>query len=172
MASGNAPPLRKTTRSLKPSLKALESQFLNQSSKLDYEKYSSSESDSEDCNSDIEKPKVIHENEIIQGKDIFKFQTRKIRDGLALKVAEACTPKTQRQKAKSRIARIIQEDSGSEYEVSSDETSEESDEKISSDSESDVDDRKVHKIINEFKDVKLKSSRVKSAGEYTIKTDV
>ncbi|KAG5879239.1 hypothetical protein JTB14_017093 [Gonioctena quinquepunctata] len=175
MASRNeTPPIRKTMRTKKPSLKALES--LNTYHRIKSVQYSSSDDDeSEDSfhDSDVEKPKILHDDEIIQGKNIFQFQSRKTKDALALKVAEAQkTPHAIRQKARSRIAKIIEEDSESEYEVSSEESSESSEGEISSNIDSDVDDNaKTRKNHSECKDVKLAPSKARSHNNYTIKSD-
>ncbi|CAG9825328.1 unnamed protein product [Phaedon cochleariae] len=187
MASGSAG-LRKTSRSKKPSLKAMESLYLQKLEKSGYIEHVSSDEDvhfftEEDLSSsDVEKPRLLHENDIVHGEDIFKFQTRKTRDGLAQKAAQVCIPKTPhvvRHKTKTRITKLLQEDSCSEYEVSSEESPESSsysenstEEEDSSETEKDESPKKSHKGHTEFKDMKMIPTQAKGArSKYTIKTD-
>ncbi|KAJ8972233.1 hypothetical protein NQ314_000275 [Rhamnusium bicolor] len=142
--------------------------------------------DEEYLDIDVEKPKLLHDNEIIHGKEIFQFHSRKQRDSLAQKVAEVCSQKTPHaihRKTKIKIEKRLEDNgSESEYEVSSYATSSSSsgsssDEEESgvsthsqnSDEESDVDRKPEPK--EKCLDSKLKPSKSRSRGKYTIKSD-
>uniref|UniRef100_A0A6P7F1C9 Origin recognition complex subunit 2 n=1 Tax=Diabrotica virgifera virgifera TaxID=50390 RepID=A0A6P7F1C9_DIAVI len=177
-------PTRRTPRTKKPSLKALESLYsLKIQNSGIVQAIVTSDDESEDeidldnIDVDVNKPKVMHENEVVHGEDIFTFQKRKNSEAIAQKVAEACdlkTPKHVRTKTKSRIAKMIQEDSESEFEVSSEESessssSNESEDSSGSDSdEKSTKDTKNKKMI--FREANLQTTKTRSRN-YHIKTD-
>lgn len=172
----NTSSVRKTQRTKKPSLKAMESLYTMKLQHSGFFQYINSDgeeslSDEEYLN-DIEKPKQLHEKEIIHGEEIFKFQTRKEKSNLANKVAEACSQKTPysvRTKTKKKIAEILQDDSESEYEVSTEETCSSDQDELSSDSDS----KSPHKrkVNRKFVDVNLQNRKTRNKGNYTIRTD-
>ncbi|CAG9826049.1 unnamed protein product [Diabrotica balteata] len=176
-------PSRRTARTKKPSLKALESLYSLKIQNsgivqvIDSDDESEDEINIENIDVDVKKPKVMHENEVVHGEDIFTFQKRKNREALAQKVAEACdlkTPKHVRTKTKSRIAKMIKEDSESEFEVSSEESESSSCSNESEDSSgSDSDDKNTKDIKNKkmiFKEANLQTTQTRSRN-YHIKTD-
>lgn len=125
-------PIRRTKRTIKPSLKAKESEMIQKLANAGFVKDVLSDENFEEFtddsynNSDVEKPVILHENERVLGEDIFKFQVRKSKSNLAKKVLETCgekTPFVLRTMTKNRIKKVIDEDSESEYEVSSEEES-------------------------------------------------
>lgn len=123
-------PVRRTARTIKPSLRAKESEIVTKlaSAGLVNNVMSDEELSDDDfeANSDVEKPAILHDNEIVPGEHIFKFQSRKHKSNLAKKVSEACSQKTPfvvRKMTKNRIRKVLEEgSSGSEYEVSSEES--------------------------------------------------
>ncbi|XP_018570267.1 origin recognition complex subunit 2 [Anoplophora glabripennis] len=192
MASSSVTPVRKTSRRSKPSLKALESLYISKlrnsgfvqviSSDEDYRYLSEEE---EYLNVDIEKPKLLHDNEIVAGEEIFKFQSRRQRDALAQKVAETCvqkTPHVVRRKTRTKIQKLLEaeyEESGSEYEISSSassssESEDHSNERTqSSDEEPEPPKDKIKSLQNKVKfvDTQLQPARTKARGKYTINSD-
>lgn len=172
MSESNTP-VRRTTRTFKPSLKAKESNLVT---RLTNSVSDDSSSDNSPPNTDIEKPAIIHDNEMVHGEDIFKFQSRKQKKNLALKVAEACNQKTPfvvRNKTKSRIAKVIEEDSGSEYEQSSEDESSDgsntSQEEPDSE-ESQSEDEKSSKS-QQYKETTLQTGSTRNRSKYVINTD-
>lgn len=174
-------PVRKTTRTIKPTLKAKESELLSKIA-------SPVLSDSDDCsddlelNSDVEKPVILHENEVVHGEDIFHFQKRKQKNSLAQKVAEACSQKTPfivRNKTKNRIAKVLIEDSGSEYELSSEcsssssetNSSDEGDESSGRKSEEEKPKSQPVKSKVQYNEASLKQGSTKNKINYVIKTE-
>ncbi|CAG9854535.1 unnamed protein product [Phyllotreta striolata] len=167
-------PTRRTTRQKKPSLKALESlrSLKIQNSGLVQTLASDDETD-EDLfegytQEDTQKPKILNENELVHGDDIFTFPKRKTKGDVVQKVAEACelkTPRVVRKKARKAVEKLLEDDSESDFEVS--EESESSSESGES-SDTDTDNDKAHKLV--FKESKLQSTQGKSRN-YHIKTD-
>lgn len=172
-------PVRRTARAIKPSLKAKESELATKLKNAGFVKDISSEEepfDDLDVDMEVERPTILHENEIVHGEDIFKFQTRKHRNSLAKKVSETCSQKTPflRKLTKSRIAKIIEEDSGSEYEQSSEGSSSEENsvEGKSSDSDSENEEPKLpqQKIRLQNKHESLQTDR-RTRAKYVINSD-
>ncbi|CAH0557436.1 unnamed protein product [Brassicogethes aeneus] len=176
-------PTKRSTRQKKPSLKALESQFLNNlqhsgfvakiNSDDEEPEFQFSDDDVEMC--EIEAPKLLHDDEHIRGEDIFKFHTRKQRNSLANKVAESCgakTPNIQRMKMKEMIAaKIREEESGSEYEHSEASSSESESQGSGESSDSD---EEPQKKMSQLKISNLKADnnrKTKGTNKYTIQTD-
>ncbi|XP_050292700.1 origin recognition complex subunit 2 [Anthonomus grandis grandis] len=187
MATGNEElPVRRTRREKKPSLKAMESLyatklksggFVASVSSSDEEQFMFSD-DEEDYDSP-EKPKLLHEDEMVKGDEMFTFQKRKDRASLALKVSEMQkTPHVVRSKIKSKL-KMVFEDSGSEYEVSEEESSEsDSSDNVSEKSEQEEHEKpKKNKLKAniKFDDAKAKVStrgrKIKQNSKYTIDTD-
>lgn len=193
MASSSVTPVRKTSRKQKPSLKALESLYISKLKNSGFVQAISSDEDThyfsdeeEYLNIDVEKPKLLHDNEIVAGDEIFKFQNKKQRNSLAQKVAETCTQKTPyavRRKTKTKIQKLLEaeyEDSGSEYEISSSASSTESNEdesneitQSSDDEQEPPKDKKVEHIKNKvkFTDTKLQVTKTRGRCKYTINSD-
>lgn len=193
MASSSVTPTRKTSRQPKPSLKALESLYISKLKNSGFVQVISSDEDTqyfsdeeEYLNVDIEKPKLLHDNETVTGNEIFKFQNRKQRDSLAQKVAETCAQKTPyavRRKTKTKIQKLLEaeyEDSGSEYEVSSSASSTDTEEDQSNEQTESSDnepeppnDKRIKPLHNKVKytDTKLQPTRTRGRGKYTINSD-
>nr|CAH7738592.1 unnamed protein product [Callosobruchus chinensis] len=172
----NTTPLRKTARSKKPSLKALESLFIAKLKNSGFVKSISSDEDDvyftdEDLEAGVEKPKLIHENETVHGDEIFKFQERKRRDGMAQRASEvAKTPHAVRKKTKNKIEHILQEDSTSEYEISSEESSS-TDTNSSSSMESEEESQPKQSQKIKISNTNLQTPRTRGRGKYIIKTE-
>ncbi|CAG9761214.1 unnamed protein product [Ceutorhynchus assimilis] len=169
----NASSLRRTSRPKKLSLKAVESQYATKlktagfvasvSSSSDEEFHFSSDEDREIA----DKPKLLHEDETVKGQEIFAFQTRKQKDGLAMKVQEAIiskTPHVVRSTIKQRLKAVFKDgSSGSEFEVSSEEESSDSD-STSSPSEEESEEEKPKKSIKKLNLDIAATSKVSSKG--------
>lgn len=151
----DSPSVKRSTRQKKLSLKAQESEYLTRLSRSGYVANIESDEDPNFIFSDdndvemceVEKPKLLHDDEHVHGEDIFKFQTRKQRFSLANKVAEAKTPQVDRLKMRKLMAeKIREEESGSEYECSSSDDSEsEGEDSSNSGSESEDDEEETVK---------------------------
>ncbi|KAJ8947492.1 hypothetical protein NQ318_009795 [Aromia moschata] len=163
MASGSSPLIRKTTRQKKPSLKALESLYISKLKHSGFVRQSSSDDDNNFTDEDdyqdveIEKPKLLHSNDIVHGDEIFKFHTQK-RQGLARKVAEVCnenTPYIERRKAKTKIEKLLQDADSS----GSDNTEE---------SDSEVEIPKPARSKGKFSKTKLQPTASRGRSKYNI----
>ncbi|KAJ8920979.1 hypothetical protein NQ315_015774 [Exocentrus adspersus] len=185
-----AAPPRRTPRRPKPSFKALESLYITKLKNSGFVQALSSDEDAhyfsdeeEHLDADVVKPKLLHDNELVAGGDIFKFQTRKQHDGLAQKVAETCPPKTPhvvRRKTKTKIQKLLEaeyEDSGSEYEISSGASTSSSSDSESDEVESSEDEEPVKTPTKttrgkvKFIDTKLQPTSTRTRSKYTINSD-
>lgn len=129
MAESTNSAVRRSLRQHKPSLKAVESQYVSKLKNSGFvEPLCSSSSDEDVSLIDLctpEKPKLLHEDEMVKGEDLFSFQKRKQSTSLAQRLQALKTPHAVRTELKSRLHAAF-EDSGSEYEVSEEEDSTES----------------------------------------------
>ncbi|KAL1517209.1 hypothetical protein ABEB36_001003 [Hypothenemus hampei] len=167
-SSTNSKPIRRTSRIPKPSLKAAESLYAAnlQNSGFVAPVYTSSSDEEfmlyDSCESP-EKPRHLHETDMVKGDKIFTFQRRKQKEGLAAKILEAQkTPFAVRNKMKSKIKEAF-EDSGSEYEASED------DEDTSSETVSE-EDEEVN-VKNKIGQVTRNRRSVKPSGKYAIDSE-
>lgn len=164
-------PVRRTSRLIKPSLKAKESELLMKLTTSGLVETPSSDEDSNE-NLEGEKPAILHENEVIHGEDIFKFQTRNRKNKLAQKVAETCSQKTPfniRTKIKNQIAKVLEENSESEYELTSEEESS-SESCLSEESEDENSEPHQHKTKLQCK-LSLQPVNTRSKTKYVINTE-
>ncbi|CAH1109161.1 unnamed protein product [Psylliodes chrysocephalus] len=172
--------VRRTSRSKKPSMKALESlrSLKIQNSGLVHPIISDKDDTDEEIyegyyQEDIQKPKIIHENEVVHGEDMFNFPRRKTKDGIAQKVAEAFllkTPHNIRKKTKKNIEKLLKEDSESDFEASSEEDESNSSSESSDSSDTDESDYKAKGQKLQFKEPKLQSLRTMNRN-YNIQTE-
>lgn len=171
-------PVRRTKRAIKPSLKAKESEMIQKLTTAGFVKdIVSDEEFSDDSynNSDVEKPVILHENERVHGEDIFKFQVRKTKSNLAKKVLETCSQKTPfvvRTMTKNRITKVIEENSESEYEVSSSEESSENESTEENESEEEIPKLPQHKNKQlQIKETSLQSGNRRNRAKYVINSE-
>lgn len=169
MAESSNGAVRRSSRPPKPSLKAVESQNVSKFEKSGFVMpLCSSDEDAENialidlCTP--EKPKLLHEDELVKGEDLFSFQKRKQQASLAQKLQAIKTPQAVRTEMKNGLNAVF-EDSGSEYELSEEEDSSET-QSSDSDSESTVDERKGKKL--NVKSLHLENVKVSRSGR-TIK---
>ncbi|XP_066151316.1 origin recognition complex subunit 2 [Euwallacea fornicatus] len=171
-------PLRRTSRVLKPSLKAVESESVSKL-KISGFVHTFTSSDEEPQFSDEdqetpEKPKLLHEDEAIKGKDMFTFKKTKQRESLAMKIQEALvkTPQVVRSKMKNKLKTVF-EDSGSEYEVSEEESSSCNSDNSSESSEEEIKKVKPKGEVMKFDNVKTttRGRIIKPNSKYTIDTE-
>lgn len=184
MSNSSTPEIRRGQRNKRPSLKALESLNLsklknsglvaNIDSDEDQHEFfydeESGRSDDGDHEVVVEKPKLLHDNEIVLGEELFHFQTRKQRDSLAQKIAETCkTPHQVRSRLKKSIAmKMLEEGSGSEYEQSTSD-SESTDEETDSDESNHEQQNPSRLRITNTRTVS--GTRGKKVNNYTMKTE-
>lgn len=157
MAESNKGAVRRSTRQHKPSLKAVESQYVSKLKNSGFVvSLISSDEDEEDlalmdpCTP--EKPKLLHEDEIVKGESLFSFQKRKQSASIAQKLQASKTPQAVRAEMKSRLKAVF-EDSGSEYELSEEEDS--------SDSQGSVSDSKYETCTERVVERKGKKANLK-----------
>ncbi|XP_056632020.1 origin recognition complex subunit 2 [Diorhabda sublineata] len=172
-------PTRRSTRIKKPSLKDSLQSLKIQNSGLPHHVVISDETDEEESveiypKDDIKTPTMLHENEVVHGEDIFTFQRRPTKDGLAQKVAEAQSLKTPyhvRKKTKSKIAKRLTEDSDSEFEVSSEsETDSDTESEDSTSTDSDDKQSKETSKKHSIKESKLEPT-ISRSRNYKIKAE-
>jgi len=179
MAESRNGAVRRSSRPPKPSLKAVESQNVSKFEKSGFVMpLCSSDEDAENvalidlCTP--EKPKLLHEDELVKGEDLFSFQKRKQQASLAQKLQAIKTPQAVRTEMKNGLNAVF-EDSGSEYELSEEEDSSET-QSSDSDSESTVDERKgkkpnVKSLHLENVKVSRSGRTIKPNNKYTISSE-